>query len=66
MEQWPILNNVINYVQYSKAPKYFHNIIIKPVNNDSRINKKTKNENIDESSLRVNLASSLDESRKEY
>ena len=65
MEQWSILSNVINYVQYSKAPQNFHDVIIKP-DNDSRINKKTKNENMDESSLRVDLASISDVSRKEY
>ena len=40
-------------------------MIIKPVNN-SRINKRRKEENIDESSLRVDLPSILDESREEY
>ena len=64
MEQWSILSNVIIYVQYSKAPKNFHDVIIKPVNNDSRINKKTKNKNIYESSLRVDLASILDNQGK--
>ena len=64
-EQWAILINIINYVQYSKTPKNFHNVIIKPVNT-SRINKRTKDENIGESSLRVDLASILDESREEY
>ena len=39
-------------------------MIIKPINN--RGNKETKNENIDESSLRVDLASISDESREEY
>ena len=43
MEQKSILSNVINYVQYSKTPKNFHDVIIKPVNN-SRVNKRTKNE----------------------
>ena len=33
MEQWSILSNVINYVQYSKNPKDFHAMTIKPVNN---------------------------------
>ena len=66
MEQWSVQSNVINYVQFSKAPKNFHDIIIKPVNNDSTINKKTDNENIDESSIRVDLASISDESREEY
>ena len=51
MEQWSILHNIINYVQYSKTPKNFHDVIIKPVNN-SRINNRTKEENIDESSYK--------------
>ena len=66
MEQWSILSNVINYVQHSKAPKNFHDVTIKPVNINNRINKKTKNENIDESSLRVCLANISDELREEY
>ena len=32
MEQWSILSNVINYVQYSKNPKNFHAMLIKPIN----------------------------------
>ena len=32
MEQWSILSNVINYVQYNKNPKISHSMIIKPVN----------------------------------
>ena len=30
IEQWSILSNIINYVQYSKNPKNFHSMIIKP------------------------------------
>ena len=66
MEQWSILSNVINYVQYSKISKNFHNVTIKSINNNNRINKKAKNENIDEFSLRVDLASFSDELREEY
>ena len=33
MEQWSILSNVINYVQYSKNPKDFHTVTVRPVNN---------------------------------
>ena len=33
MEQWSILSNVINYVQYSKNPEDFHAMTIRPVNN---------------------------------
>ena len=32
MEQWSILSNVINYVQYSKNPRNFHTMSIKPIN----------------------------------
>ena len=32
MEQWSIVSNVINYVQYSKNPKNFHTMSIKPIN----------------------------------
>ena len=42
MEQWSILSNVINYVQYSKTPKNFHDMIIKPVNINNAVNKGTK------------------------
>ena len=30
IEQWSILSNVITYVQYSKNPKKFHSMTIKP------------------------------------
>ena len=33
MEQWSILSNVINYVQYGKNPKDFHTVTVRPVNN---------------------------------
>ena len=32
MEQWPILSNVINYVQYDKHPKNFHSMSVRPIN----------------------------------
>ena len=32
MEQWSILSNVINYMQYSTNPKNFHAMSIKPTN----------------------------------
>ena len=65
MEQWFILSNVINYAQYSKNPKNFHNMITMPVNN-SKVKKGTKDENIDELPLRVDLAGISDESREGY
>ena len=32
MEQWSILSNIINYVQYDKHPKNFHTMSVRPVN----------------------------------
>ena len=65
MEQWLILSNVINYVQYNKNPKNSHSMIIKPVN-INKIYKEIREKNKNESSLRVSLADSLDRSKEEY
>ena len=32
MEQWSILSNTLNYIQYDKHPKNLHNLGIKAVN----------------------------------
>ena len=32
MEQWSILSNVLNYVQYSKFSSMNHSLSVKPVN----------------------------------
>ena len=32
MEQWSILSNVVNYIQYNRHPKNFYNLNIKTVN----------------------------------
>ena len=32
MEQWSILSNMLNYIQYDKHPKNFYNLGIKAVN----------------------------------
>ena len=32
MEQWSSLSNTINYIQYDKHPKNFHNLSISAVN----------------------------------
>ena len=65
MEQWSILSNVINYVQYNKNPKNFHSMTIKSVNTN-RINKEMKGRSKIESLLRVNLADISDMSKEEY
>ena len=44
MEQWSLLSNVINYMQYSKSPKNFHTMSIKPINkNKVYVGRKERN-----------------------
>ena len=44
IEQWSILSNVVNYVQYGKHQRNFHNLDIKAIDqkNHKRINKKVE------------------------
>ena len=65
MEQWSILSNIINYVQYSKNPKNVHSMTIRPAK-FNKVVKDTKGRNINESLLEVNLVDSLDRSKDEY
>ena len=65
MEQWSILSNIINYVQYSKNPNNFHSLPIRPVK-FKRVVKDTKGRNVNESLLEVNLVDILDRSKEEY
>ena len=65
IEQWSILSNVINYVQYSKNPKNFHSMIIKPAK-FNKVVKNTKSRNINKSLLEVNLIEGLDRLKEEY
>ena len=63
MEQWSILSNVINYVQYSKNPKNVHAMLIKPINkNKVSIKEKEK----DKFSLQVGLINASDRLMEEY
>ena len=64
MEQGSILSNVINYVQYSKNPKDFCTMTVRPINNRNlnTILKKNK----DDISLRIDLIDILHGSKEEY
>ena len=64
IEQWSILSNIINYVQY-KNPKNFHSIMIRPVK-CNMVLKDTESRKIDESLLEVNLVDNLDRLKEEY
>ena len=63
MEQWSIISNVINYVQYSKNTKNFHAMLIKPMNkNKVSIKEKEK----DKFSYQVGLINASDRLMEEY
>ena len=65
MEQWSILSNVINYVQYSKNPKNLHVMSIKPINkNKVSVGRREKDE--DNLSLQVDLVNASDRLTEEY
>ena len=32
MEQWSVLSSIVNYIQYDRHPKNFHNLYVKAVN----------------------------------
>ena len=34
MEQWSILSNVINYIQYDRHPRSFHSLNVSAVNRE--------------------------------
>ena len=65
MEQWSILSNIINYIQYSKNPQKFHSMTIRPVKSNRAV-KDMKGRNVNESLLEVNLVDILDRSKEEY
>ena len=65
MEQWSILSNIINYVQYNKNHKKFHSIMIRPVK-CNKVVKDTKSRKVDESLLEVNLVDNSDRLKEEY
>ena len=54
IEQWLILSNMINYVQYSKNPKDFYTMTVKPVNN-GKCSLTLKDKNKDNISLRIDI-----------
>ena len=65
IEQWSILSNVINYVQYSKNPKSFHAMSTKPINKN-KINVGRKGGEKDRVISEVSLVDTSDRLTEEY
>ena len=65
MEQWSILSNVVNYVQYDKHPKNFHQLNITVVNKEKVIGNSSK-EKKQEHILGLDFGDTPEKLRKEY
>ena len=65
IEQWSILSNVINYVQYSKNPKNFHAMSIKPINKSKFTVERNRGEK-DGFTSEVSLVDTSDRLTEEY
>ena len=56
---------MVNYVQYSKNPKDFYTVIVRPINN-KKLNLVSKDKDKDDISLRIDLTGIAIESKEEY
>ena len=65
MEQWSILSNIINHIQYRKNPRNFHTMPIKPVNK-SKINEGRKEGEKDRFTPQVSLMDTSERLTEEY
>ena len=65
MEQWSVLSNIINYVQYSKNPQNFHSMTIRPMKSNRTV-KDMKGRNVNESLLEANVVDISDRLKEEY
>ena len=63
MEQWSILSNVLNYTQYDKHPKNYHNLSITTVN---KCRKTSNIEGEERDMLELDFGLNPDKLREEY
>ena len=65
MEQWSILSNVINYVQYDKHPKNIHSMSVRPIN---KTQNKIKNTMVEEEKpiSEIDFRDTLERLKEEY
>ena len=64
MEQWSILGNIVNYVQYDRYPKNFHNLNIKAV--DQKWYKKRYNREEERQMLELDFGDMSEKLKGEY
>ena len=66
MEQWSILSNVVNYVQYDRNPRDFYNLNVKAINQKihSKIHDRLKEE--DRQVIEIDFGDTLDKFKGKY
>ena len=64
MEQWSILGNVVNYIQYDRYPKNYHNLDIKAV--DQKRYKKKFNKEEERQMLELDFGNTPEKLKEEY
>ena len=65
MEQWSILSNIVNYIQYHKHPKNFHNLNIWAVNKE-KYKIKSNAENEERQMLELDFGDTPEKLKEEY
>ena len=65
MEQWSILSNIVNYIQYNKHPKSFHNLNIRAVNKQ-KYERKSNTENEERQMLELDFGDMPEKLKEEY
>ena len=65
MEQWSILSNIVNYIQYDRYPKNFHNLNISTVNKE-KYKRKSNIEEEEKNVLELDFEDTMEKLRGEY
>ena len=65
MEQWSILSNVVNYIQYNKYPKNFQNLNIRDVNKE-KYKRKSNTEKEERQMLELDFGDTPEKLMGEY
>ena len=64
MEQWSILSNMVNYIQYNRHPKNAYNLDIKPVK--QRRHRKRHNEEEEQQMLELDFSDMPEKLKEQY
>ena len=65
MEQWSILSNIVNYIQYDKHSKNFHNLNIRAVNRE-KYKRKSNVESEERQMLELEFGDTPEKLKEEY